>query len=146
MPSNLTANANLLNLGLADQRKAFEFVRKHISAFGGDPETVTIFGESAGAHSVGYHLLHTDPGAERLFKRVIMDSGGPTARFVRGFPGNALKSDIILHRRGFPDYTYPMYETQMSEFLDGTKCERGHDWRKTFACLRLLRASDLQDV
>jgi para-nitrobenzyl esterase len=61
------------NLGLRDQIAALEWVRDNIEAFGGDPENVTIFGESAGAMSVGT-LLGT-PRAQGLFRRAILQSG-----------------------------------------------------------------------
>ncbi len=61
------------NLGIRDQVRALEWVRENIAAFGGDPENVTIFGESAGGMSVGT-LLGT-PKAEGLFHRAILQSG-----------------------------------------------------------------------
>lgn len=61
------------NLGLLDQVCALRWVRKNIRAFGGDPENVTIFGESAGAGSVS--LLPLIAGTEGLFRRVIAQSG-----------------------------------------------------------------------
>ncbi|KAI1270643.1 alpha/beta-hydrolase [Xylariaceae sp. FL1019] len=45
-----------LNVGLLDQRKVFEWVRDHISEFGGDPDHVVLHGTSAGAGSVSHHL------------------------------------------------------------------------------------------
>lgn len=45
------------NMGLKDQRMAFRWVRENISCFGGDPNNVTIFGQSAGAASVHLHYL-----------------------------------------------------------------------------------------
>ena len=61
------------NLGLLDQVAALEWVRENITAFGGDPGNVTIFGESAGAMSVG--TLLAVPRAQGLFRRAICQSG-----------------------------------------------------------------------
>jgi carboxylesterase type B len=62
------------NLGLLDQIAALEWVRENIAAFGGDPGNVTIFGQSAGAMSVG--TLLSMPRAKGLFRRAIAQSGG----------------------------------------------------------------------
>jgi carboxylesterase type B len=61
------------NRGLLDQIAALEWVRENIAAFGGDPGNVTIFGESAGAMSVG--TLLSMPRAEGLFRRAVAQSG-----------------------------------------------------------------------
>jgi para-nitrobenzyl esterase len=61
------------NFGLLDQIAALGWVREHASAFGGDPEQVTLFGESAGGMSVGT-LLGT-PAARGLFRAAIAQSG-----------------------------------------------------------------------
>lgn len=61
------------NLGVRDQIAVLEWVRDHIECFGGDPEKITIFGESAGGMSVGT-LLGT-PRARGLFHAAILQSG-----------------------------------------------------------------------
>ena len=61
------------NLGIRDQLAALEWVRDHIETFGGDPENVTVFGESAGGMSVG--TLLGMPAAHGLFHRAILQSG-----------------------------------------------------------------------
>lgn len=66
------------NFGLADQLAALAFVREHAVAFGGDPERVTIFGESAGAMSVA--ALVGMPAARGLFQRAVIQSGMAFAR------------------------------------------------------------------
>lgn len=61
------------NYGLADQQFALQWVRQNISAFGGDPEKVTIFGESAGGFSVCANVL--SPSSAGLFSGAITESG-----------------------------------------------------------------------
>ncbi len=61
------------NLGLLDQVKALKWVHENIAAFGGDPDSVTIFGESAGAGSCT--LLPLIKGSHQYFKRLIAESG-----------------------------------------------------------------------
>ena len=61
------------NVGLLDMVTALKWVRENINQFGGNPEDITIFGESAGAFAV--HCLLAMPSAKGLFKRAIVQSG-----------------------------------------------------------------------
>lgn len=72
--------ASSANLGLQDQIAALNWVHANIARFGGDPANVTIFGESAGAASVG--ALLSMPAAKGLFAKAILESGVPSQRPV----------------------------------------------------------------
>ncbi|XP_067396190.1 cocaine esterase-like isoform X2 [Emydura macquarii macquarii] len=61
------------NWGLLDQVAALQWVQENIELFGGDPDSVTIFGESAGGFSVGAHIL--SPLSKGLFHKAISESG-----------------------------------------------------------------------
>ena len=63
------------NLGILDQIMALKWVHENIAGFGGDPDRVTIFGESSGGGSVS--LLPLVPGSHAYINRVIADSGSP---------------------------------------------------------------------
>lgn len=64
------------NAGIFDQLMGLQWVHDNIHFFGGNPNNVTLFGESAGAVSISFHLL--SPLSRNLFSQAILQSGGPT--------------------------------------------------------------------
>ena len=68
------------NQGLYDQLLAMEWIHENIASFGGDPDRVNLFGESAGGVSIGLHML--SPKSRHLFNNAILQSSGPTAKWA----------------------------------------------------------------
>jgi len=73
------------NFGLQDQIRVLQWVRENIEGFGGDPDRVTVFGQSAGGHAV--RMLLISQAASGLFQRAILQSGG-AERFAFDTSGN----------------------------------------------------------
>ena len=84
------------NLGLLDQVCALQWINKNISAFGGNPDNVTIFGESAGAGSVSLIPLINE--ADGLYKRVIAESGAVNLTYSKEECVNLTK--LLLEKSG----------------------------------------------
>ena len=84
--------AGSTNLGLRDQVAALHWVRENVAAFGGDPDNITIAGESAGAFSVG--ALLAAPSASGTFHRAILSSGN-TERIFSTATATSIAEDLL---------------------------------------------------
>lgn len=88
------------NFGLWDQQKAIQWVQTNIAGFGGDPNNIVMFGESAGAMSVGIHLVNPSRGSAIAgVKAAIMESNplGVTYRDLKKDPIFRLRQDETKH-------------------------------------------------
>ncbi|PBP26033.1 carboxylesterase family protein [Diplocarpon rosae] len=120
LPSKLTFDEGIVNIGLHDQVFMLQWIQDNIEAFGGDKDDVTIFGLSAGAHSVrpagfldkvaaklylqiGHHILNYEEGVAPLFHKAIIESGAPTSRAVH-------------------PYNAPVHEDQFALFISEAGC------------------------
>lgn len=72
------------NYGLYDQLVALQWVKDNIAAFGGDPDNITVMGQSSGAMSVQLHCL--SPLSKGLFKQAVMCSGSGVSRLMSFAP------------------------------------------------------------
>ncbi|XP_054155664.1 carboxylesterase 5A-like [Oppia nitens] len=70
------------NWGLHDQVLALEWIKQNIHWFGGNPDNIVLFGESAGAISIGYHMISPLSSNGQLFHRAIMESGDPLVPMI----------------------------------------------------------------
>ena len=103
------------NLGILDQIAALEWTRDCIAAFGGDPERVTIFGESAGGGSVGT-LLGT-PAARGLFTQAIAESGAASWTKTRE-AANTTAAEVVANLGVEPGDLDAILAKSMQEIID----------------------------
>ncbi|XP_053148723.1 cholinesterase-like [Hemicordylus capensis] len=82
------------NVGLWDQWLALKWVKENAAAFGGDPDQLTLLGHSAGAASVGFHLLSS--ASQPLFARAVLQSGAPNAPWAWKKPEEAKEDALRL--------------------------------------------------
>jgi para-nitrobenzyl esterase len=107
--------ANASNVGMLDNVRALEWIKENISAFGGDPNNVTIFGQSGGAGKVS--TLMAMPAAKGLFHRAIAQSGAaltatPAAQAVK-------TTEQVLQRLNIkPDQLDQLQGVSMQALID----------------------------
>lgn len=107
------------NLGLHDQVAAIKWVKKYIKYFGGNPDSITLHGQSVGSTSVAFHMF--SPLVKDTFQRAIMESG--VTETVR------LKSDREVGQ-------------MMNELMHFVNCK---DVDEPFECLRSVQMSSLKE-
>lgn len=88
------------NFGLLDQRAGIAWVKRNIAAFGGDPENITVFGQSAGGRSTWMQVV--SPMNRGLFRRAIVQSGALDAGIARypDLPAAEAAGEAFLSRLG----------------------------------------------
>jgi len=112
------------NFGLKDQELALRWIKRHISSFGGDPDRITIFGESSGASSIGFHQLSAT-GSSTTFRRSIYQSGSPDSQW-------SFITAVDARQRS-------------DKFFAAVNCSSTEDTEALLACLRQLDALFIRD-
>ena len=111
-----------------DQRQALIWVKKNIEKFGGNPDNVTIFGQSAGSMSCAYHLL--SPRSAGLFHRAILQSGTPFSPLCRTDKGPAYLVRRLALALGIPVNSTTSEMVNLLRMVDVKKlvmtCTRGN--------------------
>jgi para-nitrobenzyl esterase len=110
------------NYGLLDMVEALKWTRDNIASFGGDPENVTIFGESAGARSVCNLIVC--PLAKGLFHKAIIQSGGCAARSMDECNADAAVFAESLGCEG-PGAAACMRQKSADEIIEAVKKNKG---------------------
>ena len=100
------------NIALRDMRKALSWISENIAGFGGNPDSVTIWGESSGSFAVGELLMSYGGRTDGLFHRTIQESGSATTAWKNG-------SEWYQ-----PIYDKIVSQVNCSEAIDTLKCLR----------------------
>nr|AIY68365.1 esterase [Leptinotarsa decemlineata] len=101
------------NMGLKDQQLALKWVQKNIQFFGGDPDKVTLMGQSAGAASVTYQIL--SPGSRGLFRAAIANSGSALCTWAH--QRNAVETAYGIAAEIDPSFSRNRSSADLLEFL-----------------------------
>lgn len=120
LPPALTDDAPVANLGLQDQRLALEWVAANAAAFGGDPDSITVFGQSGGGHSIV--ALRGMVAGPPPFHRAILQSaplGLPAARAEDA----ERNTRVFLEAAGVPDATLDELRALPVERIVSAQCE-----------------------
>lgn len=117
------AEEGAANLGLKDQRLALRWVHENIEAFGGDADKVTIWGQEAGAFSVGLQLIAYGGRDDGLFRGAIAQSGASTLMW--------------------PSVTAQEWQPLYERFVEAANCSNSTN---TLDCLRYVHASALSSI
>nr|BAR64787.1 carboxylesterase [Ostrinia furnacalis] len=118
------------NAGLKDQVAALRWIKENIREFGGDPDNVTLFGESAGAVSISFLLLSMS--ARGLFSKVILQSGSALSPW--GLQHDPIKTASNIAREFGQNSTDPeeIYETlskrSPDELINAIKYSERKNW------------------
>lgn len=102
------------NAGMKDQVAALRWVQRNIKSFGGDPDNITIFGESAGGASVSFHVI--SPMSKGLFSKAIIQSGSSLSSWTLQYRPVYMAS-LLAKALGHPKVSepYDIYNTFMSK-------------------------------
>ncbi|KAF8801550.1 alpha/beta-hydrolase [Phlegmacium glaucopus] len=112
LPGEKVKESGALNAGLLDQQVALQWVRKYISKFGGDPDLVTIWGESAGAGSVLQHVIANDGNTRPpLFRAAITSSTFLPSQYHYNDPISEALYDEVVNQTNNPHLSHLLFVT-----------------------------------
>lgn len=139
MYSNEVRDTGATNIGLRDQRFALAWIQENIAGFGGDPAKVTLWGQDAGASSIGFQITAYEGRNDSLLRAAIMESGNPTP--IQGLNGT--------------QYYQPMYDAIVQRVSPSAAyaAENGMSGSNTcfeatdrMNCLRNVSFSDINEA